>query len=212
MSKLDKRDMPIYIIVLSLIFIFPLGIYYIVLKTKTHFKDLKKSAYLLNLCGCMGLCFVIVYFVINYSDYISMIDSHMSLDMYNFSFIYIYSYSLIFTISCLVGSMYLHKVCRNMTIYTEFINIRHIKDIDLIKEETGEDESTICDNINRLTTTDHLIHVKVSSNKIIFNKGEEKLLKDKFVKCKSCGNIMKLEKKNVRCDFCFRKLSIKDKI
>ena len=34
MKDLDKKDMPVYIIVLSLIFLFPLGVYYIVLKTE----------------------------------------------------------------------------------------------------------------------------------------------------------------------------------
>lgn len=201
MRDLDKRDMPNYLIVLALIFIFPLGIYYIVLKNEKYLKNIKRTVKYLKTCGYIGLFFVIIYFIVNYDLYVSLIDSHMSLDMYSFKFIYIYIFVLIITISTLIGGSRLDKLCEKLVIYTEFINIRHIKDIKYICEETLEDEESVKENINKLIEMEYLVNIKLVDDHIVSTKTVEK----EFIKCKSCGNIVKSK----RCDFCDRKIKRK---
>ena len=84
MKDLDKRNMPLYIIVLSLILIFPLGVYYIVLKTEEKLRNIKKVATNFKIVGFLGILVGVIYFLANYSVYVSLIDSHMNLDMYSF--------------------------------------------------------------------------------------------------------------------------------
>lgn len=210
MKDLDKRDMPTYLIILSLIFVFPLGIYYIVLKKEKYLINIKRTANILKFFGIVGLIFVIIYFFVNYDMYVSLIDSHMSLDMYSFNFIYIYLFSLIFTISTLKGGSYLNNICDKLVIYTEFVNIRHIKDINLICEETLESTEEVINNINKLIDIGFLINVRLEDNHIISTKTVDKKDGKKLVKCRSCGNVRVFDKKRVRCDFCCRKLNKKD--
>ncbi|MBQ7104344.1 MAG: hypothetical protein IJN90_00620 [Bacilli bacterium] len=204
MKDLDKRDMPTHLIVLALIFIFPLGIYYIVLKTEKYLKNIKRNVKYLKTCGYIGLFFVVMYFILNYDLYVSLIDSHMSLDMYSFKFIYIYLFVLMITISTLIGGSKLNKLCDKLVIYTEFINIRHIKEIKFICEETLEDEETVKENINKLIDLGYLVNIKLVDNHIVSTKTVDK----DFIKCKSCGNIVK----DKRCDFCYRKIKRKKEI
>ena len=201
MKDLDKRDMPTHLIVLALIFIFPLGIYYIVLKTEKYLKNIKRNVKCLKTCGYIGLFFVVMYFILNYDLYVSLIDSHMSLDMYSFKFIYIYLFVLMITISTLIGGSKLDKLCDKLVIYTEFINIRHIKEIKFICEETLEEEETVKENINKLIDLGYLVNIKLVDNHIVSTKTVDK----DFVKCKSCGNIVE----GKRCDFCYRKIKRK---
>ena len=210
MKDLDKRDMPTYLIILSLIFVFPLGIYYIVLKKEKYLINIKRTANILKFFGIVGLIFVIIYFFVNYDMYVSLIDCHMSLDMYSFNFIYIYLFSLIFTISTLKGGSYLNNICDKLVIYTEFVNIRHIKDINLICEETLESTEEVINNINKLIDIGFLINVRLEDNHIISTKTVDKKDGKKLVKCRSCGNVRVFDKKRVRCDFCCRKLNKKD--
>ena len=193
-----------------MIFLFPLGVYYIVLKKEKYLIGIKKTANILKFWGFFGLAFVIIYFFINYDMYVSLIDSHMSLDMYSFNFIYIYLFALIFTISTLKGGSYLNKICERLVIYTEFINIRHIKDINLICEETLESPEEVMNNINKLIEKGFLINVRVDGKHIISTKTVDKKDSNKLVKCRSCGNIRKYNNKSTRCDFCCRKLNKKD--
>lgn len=207
MDKLDKKDMPLYIIILSLILVFPLGVYLIVLKVNNRLVNIKKVSNILKVCGYIGLIFMILYFIFNYSSYVSLIDSHMSLDMYSFNFIYIYIYSLMVIISSLLGGFYLGGICDKLVIYTEFINIRHIKDLSLISDETLEDMDTVKDNVNRLIEKGHVINIRIEDNHIVSTKTVDK---NNLVKCRACGNIKKLYSKNTNCDFCLRKMSKKD--
>jgi len=209
MKDLDKRDMPNYLIVLSLIFLFPLGMYYFVLKIENYLHNIKKYSKWLKAIGYIGVMFVVIYFLVNYNVYLSLIDSHMSLDMYSFNFIYIYIFALIFTISSLKGGNYLNALCEKYVIYTEFINIRHIKDINLICEETNESKEEVIDNINKLISKGYLINIKVEKDHIISTKTVDK---NNLVRCKSCGNIMDYRKEKMHCDFCYRKLSRKDRL
>lgn len=210
MDNLKKNDMPTYLIVLSLIFIFPLGIYFIVLKTENYLDNIKRNACFLKMCGYIGFVFVVVYFFINYNVYLSLIDSHMSLDMYSFNFIYIYFYVLMVTLSTLIGGALLDKKCEKLVIYTEFINIRHIKDINLISEETLESIDEVKETIVKLIDKGYLINVRLEDEHIVSTKTVDKNLSKRLVRCKSCGNIKELEKDKVRCDFCLRKLNKKD--
>lgn len=209
MKDLDKRNMPLYIIVLSLILIFPLGVYYIVLKTEENLRNIKKVATNFKIVGFLGILVSVIYFLANYSVYVSLIDSHMNLDMYSFNFIYIYVYIIMVVISSFIGSSYLNKICERFMIYTEFINIRHIKDITIIQDETLENIEDIKNNINKLIKLGYLVNVKVSNDNIISTKTVDK---KKLVKCKTCGNIEILDKDKVRCTFCMRKLTKKDRM
>lgn len=210
MKDLDKRDMPLYLIILSLIFIFPLGIYYIVLKTDNKLRNIKKVAKTLKYVGILGIVVGVIYFLANYSVYVALIDSHMNFDMYSFNFIYIYIYIIMIVISSLIGSFHLNNKCEKLVIYTEFINIRHIKDISMISDETFESIEEVKENINKLIDLGYLVNIKLSDNHIVSTKTVDKDKSSKLVKCKSCGNIETLEEKNVRCSFCMRKLSKKD--
>lgn len=210
MKDLDKRDMPNYLIVLALIFIFPLGIYYLVLKTENYLCNIKKYSRWLKAIGYIGLIFVVIYFFVNYNVYLSLIDSHMPLDMYSFNFIYIYLLVLTITISTLIGGARLSKLCEKFVIYTEFINIRHIKDIQLICDETLETEEEVKRNITKLIDKGFLINIRLEDNHIVSTKTVDKDLVKRLVKCKSCGNVKTLDKDKVRCDFCFRELNKKD--
>lgn len=209
MKDLDKRDMPNHLIVLSLIFIFPLGMYYFVLKAENYLHNIKKYSKWLKAIGLIGLIFMVIYFFVNYNVYLLLIDSHLSLDMYSFNFIYIYLFALMVTISSLKGGKYLSDLCEKYVIYTEFINVRHIKDINLICDETNETEEEVINNINKLVSKGYLINIKLDKNHIISTKTVEK---DNLVKCKSCGNIMNYQKEKMHCDFCYRKLSKKDRL
>lgn len=209
MKRFDKKDMPIYIIVLSLILIFPLGIYYIVLKVDNKLNNIKKVSLILKYIVFLGLLIGIIYFLSNYSFYVALIDSHMNFDMYSFNFVYIYFYMVIIIVSSFWGYHYLNAKCEKLVIYTEFINIRHIKDINLICEETSECLEEVKVTINKLVECGYLINVKVVEDNIVSTKTVDK---DNLVKCKSCGNIETLTSKNKRCSFCMRKLSKKDHI
>lgn len=209
MNKLDKKNMPIHIIVLSLIFIFPLGIYYIVLKTSNNLSNMRMVAKWLKRIGLVGALIILIYLIFNSGHYISLVDSHMSLDMYNYSFVYFYLYSLMVTISSLVGASYLNKKCDKLMIYTEFINVYRTKDIGLISEETLEDIGMVKRTINKLIESEHLIDVELRDNCLVYKKNIGK--SDNLVKCKSCGNVQKLIKDKVKCDFCLRELTVKDK-
>jgi len=210
MENIDKRNMPGYLIVLSLIFIFPLGIYFLVLKTENHLYNIKKVSRLLFFSGYSVLVFLIFYFIINYPRYVSLIDSHMSLDMYSFSFIYLYIFFLMIIISTIVGGSFLNKKCEKLVIYTEFINIRHIKDISIISEETLETKDEIKNNINKLIEKGFIINVRIEDDHLVSTKTVDKKNNNDLVKCKSCGNIKKLEEEKTKCDFCCRKLNKKD--
>lgn len=212
MGNFDKRDMPVYLIILSLIFLFPLGIYFLVLKTDNKLYDIKRISKILKLCGNICLCFMIIYFFLNYNLYVSLIDSHMSLDMYSFKFVYVYVYLLMVTISTLWGGIYLNNKCEKLVIYTEFINIRHIKDINLIKDETLEDIEDIKLNIKKLIEKGFLINIRLDGEHLVSTKTVEKTEEMSLVRCKSCGNVKKIDNEEVRCDFCFRKLSKKDRL
>lgn len=207
MRDLDKRDMPNYLIVLSLIFLFPLGMYYFVLKTENYLHNIKKYSKWLRVIGYIGILFLIIYFIVNYNVYLALIDSHMALGMYSFDFLYVYILSLMIIISSLKGCKYLNNLCEKYVIYTEFINIRHIKDIKLICDETNETKEDVINNINMLISKGYLINIKVENEHIISTKTVDK---NNLVKCKSCGNIMEYRKKRMHCDFCYRKLSKKD--
>ena len=114
------------------------------------------------------------------------------------------------TISCLVGGYHLYNKCRRLVIYTEFINIRHIKDINMIVDETEESVDTVKKNIVQLIEKKHLLNVKLVGENIVTtkkNNGDEIL-----VRCKKCGNIEALIKDTECCDFCYNKLSRRDKI
>ena len=113
------------------------------------------------------------------------------------------------SVSSLVGSSYLNKKCDNLVIYTEFINIRHIKDINMISEETLESIDEVKSNINKLIDLGYLVNIKLNGNHIISTKTVDK---KNLVRCKSCGNIEVLEEKKKRCSFCMRKLNKKDMI
>ena len=212
MGNYDKRDMPVYLIVLSLIFIFPLGIYFLVLKTDNKLYGIKRVSKILKMAGNICLAFMIVYFFVNYNLYVSLIDSHMSLDMYSFKFVYVYIFLLMFTISTLWGGIYLNNKCEKLVIYTEFVNIRHIKDINLIKDETLEDIEEIKLNINKLIEKGFLINIRLDGEHLVSTKTVEKDEEGLLVKCKSCGNVKKIDNDKVRCDFCFRKLNKKDRL
>ena len=209
MKDLDKKDMPVYIIVLSLIFLFPLGVYYIVLKTEDKLRNIKKVSWNFKVIGVLGIGITLIYFLANYSTYMALIDSHMNFDMYSFNFIYFYVYMIMVIVSSLVGSSYLNKKCDKLVIYTEFINIRHIKDIDMISEETLESIDEVKDTINKLIDLGYLVNIKIQDDHIISTKTVDK---KNLVKCKSCGNIEELVDKKKRCSFCMRKLSKKDKV
>jgi len=211
-NKLNVKDMPFYLIILSLIIVFPLGIYFIVLKTENYLTNIKRNANYLKLCGYVGLLFIFIYFILNYDLYVSLIDSHMSFDMYSFNFVYIYVYVFMLTISALIGGIYLDKKCDKLVIYTEFINIRHIKDLNLISEETLEDIEKVKETVMELIEKGYLINIRLEDNHIVSTKSVDKKIDSKLVKCKSCGNIKILDKEKVRCDFCFRKLNQKDYI
>ena len=199
--------MPIYIIILSLIVIFPLGIYYIVLKTEDKLRNIKKVATNLKLVGFLGMLVGVIYFLANYSVYVSLIDSHMNLDMYSFNFIYIYIYIIMVVVSSFIGYLYLNKICERFMIYTEFINITHIKDIKLICDETLESLEEVKNNIDKLVKLGYLVNIKVSNDNIISTKTVDK---NKLVKCKTCGNVEVLHTDKIRCTFCMRKLTRKD--
>ena len=118
MKDLDKRNMPLYIIILSLILIFPLGVYYIVLKTEEKLRNIKKVATNFKIVGFLGILVGVIYFLANYSVYVSLIDSHMNLDMYSFNFIYIYVYIIMVIVSSFIGYSYLNNICERFIIYT----------------------------------------------------------------------------------------------
>lgn len=212
MKFFDKKNIPVYLIVFNLIFLYPIGVYLLVLKITQSLRNLKLTSKILSTLGYLGLVGGLIYFFINYNVYLSLIDSHMNLDMYSFSFIYIYIFIIIFVISSFLGSNYLNNKCDKLVIYTEFVNIRRIKDIDLIKEETSEDTEEIKDNINQLIKVGALVNVKISEDKIVSTKTVEKQKNKKLVMCKSCGNIEILNKKFVYCSFCMRKIVIKTRL
>jgi hypothetical protein len=209
MKNLDKKNMPIHLIVLSLLFIFPLGVYYIVLRTSEKLHNIKKVASIFKCVGFLGIIIGVIYFLCNYSTYVSLIDSHMNLDMYSFNFIYIYMYIIMIVVSSFVGFFKLNNKCEKLIIYTEFINIRHIKDIDVISEETFETIDEVKENINKLIDLGYLINVKVDGEQLVSTKTVDK---NNLVRCKTCGNIEKLLDNNVNCSFCMRKLSKKDRM
>ena len=209
MKDLDKRNMPLYIIILSLILIFPLGVYYIVLKTEEKLRNIKKVATNFKIVGFLGILVGVIYFLANYSVYVSLIDSHMNLDMYSFNFIYIYVYIIMVIVSSFIGYSYLNNICERFIIYTEFINVRHIKDINVICDETLESVEEVKDNINKLIKLGYVVNVKVNDNNIISTKAVDK---KKLAKCKTCGNVEVLYKDKIRCTFCMRKLTKKDRM
>ena len=209
MKNLDKRNMPVYLIVLSLLLVFPLGVYYIVLKTSDKLHNIKKVANIFKGIGILGIIVGVVYFLCNYSVYVSLIDSHMNIDMYSFNFVYIYMYIIMVVVSSFVGFFKLNRKCENLVIYTEFINVRHIRDINIISEETCESLEEVKENINKLVDLGYLINIKVEGEHLVSTKTVDK---NNYVKCKTCGNIEKLYDNNVRCSFCMRKLSKKDRI
>ena len=63
MKDLDKRDMPLYIIILSLLIVFPLGVYYIVLKTEKKLRDIKRVANNFKLFGFLWIVIGVIYFL-----------------------------------------------------------------------------------------------------------------------------------------------------
>ena len=211
MDKLDKKNMPLYLIILALVVVFPLGIYYIVLRVVDRLQNIKKVANTLKWVSIIGVLFGVIYFFANYSIYVSLIDSHMNLDMYSFNFIYIYLYIIMIVVSSLVGSIYLNRKCADLIIYTEFINIRHIKDIKLISDENLESIDEVKKNINNLIDKGFLINIRVEGNQIVSTKTVDKKNESNLVKCKSCGNVESLNKTK-RCSFCMRKFSKKDYI
>lgn len=211
-KDLDKENMPLHIIILSLIFIFPLGIYFIVLKVKNNLIDIKKYAKILIWCGIFFLTITLIYFLCRYGYYVRIFDSPMSLDMYNYSFIWLYVYALMVIISCFAGGISLNNLCTKLVIYTEFINVRHIKDIDLICEETNEGYDEVLANIEKLIKKGFLLNVKLVEDHIVSTKTVKDDKTKKLVKCKTCGNIKVLNDKYTHCDFCYRKLTKRDKV
>lgn len=207
MKNIDKNDMPIYLIFLSLVFVFPLGIYYIVLKTKNNLNNIKQISVILKHVGYLAIIIGIIYFLAEYPEYVSLIDSHMNLDMYSFNFVYVYIYIIMIIVSSLIGAYLLNRICDKLKIYTEFINIRHIKDIKLICEETGETLEETKKNIVNLIDKGYLINIKINKSSLVSTKTVDKR---NLVKCKSCGNIEKLYKKKIKCSFCMRELGKKD--
>lgn len=203
MKKIDRRNLPNYVIAILLILVFPLGVYFLTIKTYDSLKMIKRTSKVLKLCGYLALVIFVFYLIINLGSYISLFDSHMSFEMYSFKFLYLYIYALIVIISTLVGGYYLDNKCSKLIIYTEFINVKHIKDIKMIADETGEDLETVKKVIQDLISKKYLLSVKLSEDKLITESTD----KDNYVKCSMCGTYMKKSKK-VRCDFCDNKIKL----
>ena len=106
----------------------------------------------------------------------------------------------------------MNKLCEKYIVYTEFINVHHIKDLQLIQEETMESLDEVKANVNKLIEKGYLINVKIVDDHIISTKTVGRKGSSNLVKCKTCGNIKKMQGNMVRCDFCFRKLTKKDKM
>ncbi len=206
MKKYEKNNLPNYLIALLIILLFPVGVYFLVLKTENNLKGIKRTALVLIECGYLALAIVTIYLLINFGSYLSLFDSHMNSDMYNFKFLYFYIYSIIVIISTLVGGIHLNKICNKLNIYTEFINVKHVKDIDLICEETNESLEKVVENINKLIDKNYLLNVKVEENHLISTTTVDKNERSKYIRCIHCGNYMKKKSSKVRCDFCNKKI------
>ena len=202
MDNFDRRNAPTYLIILSLIILFPLGVYYLVLKTENKLKRIKK---ILRRCGTISLILLLIYLFVNFGDYVSLFDSHMNFDMYSFNFIYIYLYGLMVMISSLLGSRYLNRITSNLIVYTEYINVKGIKDIDIIMEETLEDELSVRECIDSLIKHKYLQGVELTEGSILKSEKINKEDKSNYIMCPKCGNYMLKNKKTI-CDFCNNKI------
>ena len=205
MDNFDRKNAPTFLIVLSLIILFPLGVYYLVLKTEKHLKRIKRNERILKGLGIFSLLFLLIYLLVNFGDYISLFDSHMNFDMYSFKFIYVYLYGLMVMISSLLGSRYLNKITSNLIVYTEYINVKGVKDIDVIMDETLEDELSVRECIDKLVKSKYLLGVELTEGNVLKTVAISKEDKKNYIKCNKCGNYM-LNNKKVRCDFCNNKI------
>ncbi len=209
-KNFDKRSVPMYLIILALIIFFPLGMYFLVWRWESNLQNIKRKAMYLNFIGVIILGIVLVYFFINLHVYVNLFDSHMSLDMYSYNFIYTYIYLLIVIASLFIGGKFLNDLCQKYVIYTEFINIRHIKDIKLIQDETLEDIEEIKKNIRLLIERGCLINVRLDDDHLVSTKTVNN--DEMLVACRTCGNVCSLNKKQVHCDFCDRSLNVEDSL
>jgi Zn ribbon nucleic-acid-binding protein len=205
MDSFDRRNVPTYLIILSLIILYPLGVYYLVLKTETKLKRIKRTEKILKGCEIISLTLLLIHLLFNFGDYVSLFDSHMNFDMYSFKFIYVYLFGLMIMISSLLGYKYLNKITSNLIVYTEYINVKGIRDIDIIADETLEDELSVRECIDTLINKKYIQGVELSEGKTLRNVNISKEDKNSYVKCNKCGNYM-FKKKHVVCDFCDNKI------
>lgn len=205
MDNFDRKNAPTFLIILSFIILFPLGVYYLVLKTEYNLKRIKRNERILKKIGILSLIFLLLYLLLNFGYYISLIDSHMNVDMYSFNFIYIYLYGFIVMISSLMGSKYLNKITSNLIIYTEYINVKGVKDINIIMDETLEDELSVRECIDKLIKNKYLLGVELTEGNLLKNTTISKEDKKNYIKCNKCGNYM-IDNKKIKCDFCDNKI------
>ncbi|MBR4262490.1 MAG: hypothetical protein IKQ35_03920 [Bacilli bacterium] len=205
MDNFDRRNAPTFLIVLSLIILFPLGVYYLVLKTERNLKRIKRNEIILRWCGLLSLTFLLIYLFLNFGNYISLFDSHMNFDMYSFKFVYIYLFGLMVIISSLLGSRYLNKITSNLIVYTEYINVKGVRDIDIIMDETLEDELSVRECIDKLIKSNYLQGVELTEGNMLKSVAISKEAKKDYVRCNKCGNYM-LNRKKTICDFCNNKI------
>ena len=205
MDNFDRRNAPIFLIILSFIILYPLGVYYLVLKSKTNLKRIKRNERVLKKIGILSLIIILVYFLLNFGYYLSLIDSHMNFDMYSFKFIYIYLYGFMVIISSLLGSKYLNNITSNLIIYTEYLNVKGVRDINIIMDETLEDELSVRECIDKLIKKKYLLGIELTEGNILKSTTISKEDKKDYIRCNKCGNYMFNDKK-VTCDFCDNKI------
>ncbi len=205
MDCFDRKNVPTYLIILSLIILYPLGVYYLVLKSETKLKRIKRTEKILKGCATISLLFLLIYLLFNFGDYVSLFDSHMNFDMYSFKFVYVYLFGLMIMISSLLGYKYLNKITSNLVVYTEYINVKGIRDISTIIDETLEDELSVRECLDTLIKNKYIQGVDLTEGKELKNVTITKEDRKNYVKCNKCGNYM-LKKKHVVCDFCDNKI------
>ena len=108
-------------------------------------------------------------------------------------------------ISSLMGSKYLNKITSNLIIYTEYINVKGVKDINIIMDETLEDELSVRECIDKLIKNKYLLGVELTEGNLLKSTTISKEDKKNYIKCNKCGNYM-IDNKKIKCDFCDNKI------
>ena len=70
MDNFDRKNAPTFLIILSFIILFPLGVYYLVLKTEYNLKRIKRNERILKKIGILSLIFLLLYLLLNFGYYI----------------------------------------------------------------------------------------------------------------------------------------------